>query len=89
VGIVGRLIKRLNSAMGMTSLIVTHDLTETLRIADRVVMLASGRIHSDLSPEGMQSSTDPFVRQFADGLPDGPVPFHHPARPYAEELFAR
>jgi len=66
-----------------------HDLTETLRIADRVVMLASGRIHSDLSPEGMQSSTDPFVRQFADGLPDGPVPFHHPARPYAEELFAR
>jgi len=89
VGIVGRLIRRLNSAMGMTSLIVTHDLTETLRIADRVVMLASGRIHSDLSPEGMQSSTDPFVRQFADGLPDGPVPFHHPARPYAEELFAR
>ena len=45
VGIVGRLIKRLNAAMGMTSLIVTHDLTETLRIADRVVMLEIGRAH--------------------------------------------
>ncbi|MFM8700683.1 MAG: ABC transporter ATP-binding protein [Hyphomicrobiales bacterium] len=89
VGIVGRLIRRLNSSMGMTSLIVTHDLTEALRIADRIVMLASGHIHCNLSPEAVQSSTDPFVRQFADGLPDGPVPFHYPARPYAEELFAR
>jgi phospholipid/cholesterol/gamma-HCH transport system ATP-binding protein len=88
VGIIGRLIQRLNDALGMTSIIVTHDLNETLRLADRVVVLSNGRIHRDLTPDAVRVSTDPFIRQFADGLPDGPVPFHYPARDYVTELLA-
>jgi len=86
IGIIGRLIKRLHRALGMTSIIVTHDINETLRLADRIVVLANGRIHRDLKPEDVTSSDDPFIRQFADGLPDGPVPFHYPAPDYAAEL---
>jgi phospholipid/cholesterol/gamma-HCH transport system ATP-binding protein len=87
VGIVGRLIKKLHQALGMTSIIVTHDIGETLRLADRVIFLANGQIYSDLTPEVITKSDDPFVRQFADGLPDGPVPFHYPAPSYMAELF--
>lgn len=86
VGIIGRLIKRLNAALGMTSVIVTHDLNETMRLADRVVVISEGRVHADLTPAQIRDSQDPFIRQFADGLPDGPVPFHYPAKPYAQEL---
>lgn len=86
VGIIGRLIKRLNAALGMTSIIVTHDLNETMRLADRVVVISDGRVHADLTPAQIRESRDPFIRQFADGLPDGPVPFHYPARAYAEEM---
>jgi phospholipid/cholesterol/gamma-HCH transport system ATP-binding protein len=86
VGIIGRLIKRLNAALGMTSIIVTHDLNETMRLADRVVVISEGRVHADLTPAQIRDSQDPFIRQFADGLPDGPVPFHYPAKPYAQEL---
>jgi phospholipid/cholesterol/gamma-HCH transport system ATP-binding protein len=86
IGIIGRLIKRLHRALGMTSIIVTHDINETLRLADRIVVLANGRIHRDLKPEDVTASDDPFIRQFADGLPDGPVPFHYPAPDYAAEL---
>ncbi|MBM3636045.1 MAG: ATP-binding cassette domain-containing protein, partial [Alphaproteobacteria bacterium] len=86
VGIIGRLIKRLNAALGMTSVIVTHDLNETLRIADRVVVLSGGKVHCDLAPDQIRASSDPFIRQFADGLPDGPVPFHYPAQDYIKDL---
>lgn len=88
VGIIGRLIKRLNAALGMTSVIVTHDLNETLRLADRVVVLSAGKVYCDLSPDEIRASTDPFIRQFADGLPDGPVPFHYPANDYVGDLLA-
>jgi phospholipid/cholesterol/gamma-HCH transport system ATP-binding protein len=86
VGIIGRLIKRLNQALGMTSIIVTHDVNETMRLVDRVVVISEGRVHADLTPAQIQESRDPFIRQFADGLPDGPVPFHYPAKPYAQEV---
>jgi len=88
VGIIGRLIKRLNVALGMTSVIVTHDLNETLRLADRVVVLSGGKVHCDLAPDQIRASSDPFIRQFADGLPDGPVPFHYPAPDYIKDLLA-
>ncbi len=86
VGIIGRLIKRLNQALGMTSVIVTHDLNETLRLADRVIVLSGGKVHRDMAPDDIRETTDPFIRQFADGLPDGPVPFHYPAKDYLSEL---
>jgi phospholipid/cholesterol/gamma-HCH transport system ATP-binding protein len=85
-GIIGRLIQRLNAAFGMTSLIVTHDVNETLRIADRIVLISEGRIVRDMTPQELRDSDDLFIRQFADGLPDGPVPFHYPAAPYALQL---
>jgi len=85
-GIIGRLIRRLNDAFGMTSLIVTHDVNETLRIADRIVVISEGRIVRDMSPQDVRDSDDAFIRQFADGLPDGPVPFHYPAPSYASQL---
>ena len=87
VGIIGRLIKRLNRALGMTSVIVTHDLNETLRLVDRIVVLSEGKIHRDMVPADIRLTDDPFIRQFADGLPDGPVPFHYPGSDYAAELF--
>lgn len=88
VGIIGRLIQRLNATFGMTSLIVTHDLNETLRIADRVVVISEGKVYRDMTPQDVRESDDPFIRQFADGLPDGPVPFHYPAPSYAHQLIA-
>jgi len=89
VGIIGRLIKRLNQALGMTSIIVTHDLNETLRLADRVIVLAEGKVHRDMVPEEIRDTNDPFIRQFADGLPDGPVPFHYPGKDYLTELLGQ
>ena len=88
IGIVGQLIQRLNKTFGLTSIIVTHDLTETLRIADRVVIISQGKVYRDLTPQDVRESQDPFIRQFADGLPDGPVPFHVAATPYAEQLLS-
>ena len=69
-------------------IIVTHDLTETLRIADRVVIISQGKVYRDLTPQDVRESQDPFIRQFADGLPDGPVPFHVAATPYAQQLLS-
>ncbi len=88
VGVVAQLIRKLNQTFGLTSIIVTHDLTESLRIADRVVIISQGKVYRDLSPQEVRESQDSFIRQFADGLPDGPVPFHHVARPYAEQLLS-
>ena len=85
-GIVARLIRRLNDAFGLTSLVVTHDLDSSLKIADRVVVISEGQVYRDLTPEEVRHTDDAFVRQFADGLPDGPVPFHYPAPPFIDQL---
>jgi phospholipid/cholesterol/gamma-HCH transport system ATP-binding protein len=85
-GIVARLIRRLNDAFGLTSLVVTHDLDSSLKIADRVVVLSEGKVYRDLTPDEVRKTDDAFVRQFADGLPDGPVPFHYPAPPFLDQL---
>ena len=88
-GIVARLIRRLNDAFGLTSLVVTHDLDASLKIADRVVVLAEGQVYRDLTPDEVRTTPDAFVRQFADGLPDGPVPFHYPAPPLVDQLLGK
>ena len=89
LGVVGQLIRKLNDALGITSVVVTHDVYESLKIVDYLYFVSEGRIISQGTPEEVRASRDPFVRQFVDGEPDGPVPFHYPARPYAEELAAR
>ena len=78
LGITARLIRDLNEALGATSLLVTHDIEETFAIADYVYFIANGHIGAEGTPEELSRSDDPFVRQFLDASPDGPVPFHYP-----------
>ena len=88
LGIVGQLIRRLNDALGITSVVVTHDIYESLKIVDYIYFVSDGRIVAEGTPDVVRASSDLFVRQFVDGAPDGPVPFHYPATPLVEE-FAR
>jgi len=86
LGVVGQLIRELNDALGITSVVVTHDVYESLKIVDYLYFVSEGRIIAQGTPDEVRASTDPFVRQFVDGAADGPVPFHYPAPAYAEEL---
>ncbi|MDR2240210.1 MAG: ABC transporter ATP-binding protein [Zoogloeaceae bacterium] len=83
---IGNLIRGLNDALGITSIVVTYDVAESLKVVDYAYFIADGKIVAAGTPDEIRVSTDPFVRQFVDGLADGPVAFHAPARPLAEEL---
>jgi phospholipid/cholesterol/gamma-HCH transport system ATP-binding protein len=83
---VGKLIRELNDALGTASIVVTHDVAESLAIVDYVYFLADGSIVAQGTPEEVKASTHPFVQQFINARPDGPLPFHKPARPYADDL---
>ncbi|HTL77159.1 MAG TPA: ABC transporter ATP-binding protein [Casimicrobiaceae bacterium] len=87
LGIVGQLIRKLNDALGITSIVVTHDIYESLKIVDYIYFVSEGRIIAQGTPGEVRASRDPFVRQFVDGEPDGPVPFHYPA-PAMQKEFA-
>ncbi len=86
LSVVGQLIRRLNDALGMTSILVTHDVAESLKIVDYIYFNSEGQVvaHGDVA--SIKASTDPFVRQFVDGEPDGPVRFHYPAKSLAEDF---
>jgi phospholipid/cholesterol/gamma-HCH transport system ATP-binding protein len=86
LGVVGQLIRRVNDALGITSVVVTHDVYESLKIVDYLYFVSEGRIVAAGTPDEVRRSTDPFVRQFVDAAPDGPVPFHYAAKPLADEL---
>jgi phospholipid/cholesterol/gamma-HCH transport system ATP-binding protein len=86
LGAIGNLIRRLNDALGATSIVVTHDVQEALDLVDYVYYVSNGKIVAHGTPEAMRASTDPLVRQFVYGEPDGPVPFQYPSRTYAEDL---
>jgi phospholipid/cholesterol/gamma-HCH transport system ATP-binding protein len=86
LGIVGQLIRKLNDALGITSIVVTHDIYESLKIVDYIYFVSEGRIIAEGTPAAVRASQDPFVRQFVDGDPDGPVPFHYPAKALTEEF---
>ena len=86
LGIAARLIRDLNDALGLTSVIVSHDLHETFGIADEVAMVANGRVVAQGTPDELRHSDDPLVRQFVGAEPDGPVRFHQPAVPVAEDF---
>jgi phospholipid/cholesterol/gamma-HCH transport system ATP-binding protein len=79
MGVSARLIRELNDTMGLTSVLVSHDVEETFLIADHVVLLANGRVVAQGSPDEMRVSEDPLVQQFVHARPDGPVRFHYPA----------
>ncbi len=88
MGIILRLIVHLNQTLGITSVIVTHDVKEVLKIADHGYILSEGRVVARGRPSELAQSRDPWVRQFLDGSPDGPVPFNYPARDFAQDLFS-
>jgi phospholipid/cholesterol/gamma-HCH transport system ATP-binding protein len=86
MGVTANLIRNLNDALGSTSILVSHDVNETFAIADYVYFMASGKIVAEGTPEQLRSSTDPYVVQFINNQPDGPVPFHYPGKSLAEDL---
>ena len=86
LGTTARLIRKLNDAMGLTSVVVSHDLHETFQIADHVVILANGKVAAAGTPDEVLHSTDALVHQFVNALPTGPVAFHYPASPLVEDF---
>ena len=84
LGVTANLIRKLNDALHSTSVIVTHDVVETFEIADYVYMINAGRVAAEGSPEELCRSEEPFVKQFINALPDGPVRFHYPANSIEE-----
>ncbi|GCL65345.1 ABC transporter ATP-binding protein [Pseudaquabacterium pictum] len=87
MGVAAKLIRTLNDVTGATSLVISHDVPECMAISDWVVLMATGgRIVAQGTPAELMASTDPEVRQFVRGEPDGPVKFHYPARPMADDF---
>ncbi|MBW8904392.1 MAG: ABC transporter ATP-binding protein [Betaproteobacteria bacterium] len=85
-GVIVRLIRELNDSLGATSIIVTHDVQEALRVVDYVYFMAAGRVIAQGRPDEIRQSSEPFVRQFVNGSSEGPVPFHYPAPAYDADL---
>jgi len=86
LGTAAQLIRRLNDTLGITSIVVSHDLEETFRIADQVIVLANGRIAAQGTPQEVKQSDDPLVSQFVNARPEGPVHFHYPGPTVAQDF---
>jgi phospholipid/cholesterol/gamma-HCH transport system ATP-binding protein len=86
MGTIVTLIKRLNQALGITSLVISHDVADTLSIADYAYIIAEGKVIEGGTPDELYASSSAWVQQFLQGLADGPVPFHFPAGDYSESL---
>ncbi|KAA6186043.1 ATP-binding cassette domain-containing protein [Thiohalocapsa marina] len=87
MGVLVALIRQLNDASGLTSIVVSHDVDETASIADYIYIIANGKVMCQGAPGAIAAETSAWVRQFMDGLPDGPVHFHYPAAPLEQDLF--
>jgi ABC-type transport system involved in resistance to organic solvents, ATPase component len=86
LGVTGNLLRRLNDALGATSIMVTHDVQESLQIVDHIYFISEGQIVAQGTPDEIRDTKIPFVHQFVHGEIDGPVPFHYPAEPLAQDL---
>jgi phospholipid/cholesterol/gamma-HCH transport system ATP-binding protein len=86
LNVIADLIRRLNDALGVTSVVVTYDAAEALACADYVYLMADGVIVGHGTPAAIRASTDPYIHQFVHAEPDGPVAFRYPAKPYEVEL---
>jgi phospholipid/cholesterol/gamma-HCH transport system ATP-binding protein len=86
LGTAARLIRDLNDTLGLTSVIVSHDVDETFLIADQIIILANGHIAAQGTPQEVRNSTDPLVKQFVTASPEGPVRFHYPGPSVAEDF---
>jgi len=89
MGVIVRLIKSLNEALGLTSVVVSHDVPEVMSIADYIYIVADKKIIGQGTPDEIAQQTSPLVQQFVKGEADGPVAFHYPAKPYQEELLGK
>ncbi|WP_394128595.1 phospholipid ABC transporter ATP-binding protein MlaF [Vibrio hepatarius] len=88
MGVLVELIRNLNQALGVTSIVVSHDVPEVMSIADWCYILANGKVVASGTPEELRDNPDPQVQQFLKGEADGPVPFSYPSQPLAKELFS-
>jgi len=86
LAVIGQLMRTLNSALGATSIVVSHDVVEVMQIVDYLYLISEGVIVGEGTPDEIRASRLPLVRQFVLGEGDGPVPFHYPARPYAVDV---
>ena len=89
MGVLVKLIRLLNDSVGMTSILVSHDVQETMTIADYAYIIADGRIIGEGTPGQLMRHESDWVAQFMKGLPDGPVPFHYPAKNYRDDLIGK
>ena len=88
LGVILRLVKQTNAALGITSIVVSHDVDEIATIADISYILSAGKVVASGAPKALKESDSDLVRQFMNGLPDGPVAFHYPAPDYREQLLS-
>lgn len=88
MGVIVQLLRLLNDALALTSVFVSHDVQESLTIADYICIISDGKVAGFGTPEELLSKGSPLVKQFLRGLPDGPVPFHYPAGDYYSELLS-
>jgi len=86
MGVLVQLIRLLNDALGLTSIVISHDVQETATIADDIYVISEGRVVGQGTPEELAATDSDWVKQFMQGLPDGPVPFHYPGSEYADDL---
>ena len=89
VGVIMQLIRKLNDSLGLTSVIVSHDVAEVSLISDYLYIISGGKVIEAGSPQSLNNSESPWVQQFLNGRPDGPAKFHFPAKDYAEDLLSR
>jgi len=89
INVIANLIRRLNDALGATSIVVSYDVSEAVKLVDYVYLIADGMVAGEGTPDEMLSSKDPYVYQFMHARPDGPIAFHYPGRPIGEEFGAR
>ncbi len=89
MGVIVRLIRELNETLGVTSIVVSHDVEELATIAHRSYLLSEGRVVASGTPDELARSEEPVVRQFMSGAADGPVPFHFPAGDLAADILGR
>jgi phospholipid/cholesterol/gamma-HCH transport system ATP-binding protein len=83
---VGQLVRQLNDAFGLTSILVTYNIKESLKVSDYVYVIADGAVLGQGTPDEVSRSDDPYLKQFLNALPDGPVRFHFPGPDLAEDL---
>ncbi len=89
MGVIVRLVRKLNDALGISSIVVSHDVAEISSVADRSYLLSEGKVAASGKPTDLQSSSTELVRQFMNGIADGPVPFHVEAPDYSEQMLVR